>query len=302
MKTTGNSFVLLLSLISPVLLAAGAFNDETKIVGGKEAKSGAYPWEVSVGSLIEVPVRKSTRKHKHTSVKLASHFCGGILLTHGWVLTAAHCITPFMDRTKVWASPPVGVGNAEHDLVKIYEKGRIPVKRIIRPKEYSEADPTTPGDVALLELQDPLMNAQPACLVQDEDGPFSSLTIIGWGNTERLILDQSTGKWSPPFKPARKLKEAAMKDVSLQEGTICSKRSDLICIDSVKPGDSSCKGDSGGSLVYRDSLVVGITSFGGAKRVGDHTYETCNGDAVYTRISQYIDWIEENINDKLCIK
>jgi secreted trypsin-like serine protease len=302
MKAIISSFVFLLSLSFPILLAAGLFDDEIKIVGGKEAKSGAYPWEVSVGSLIEVPVKKRMRKLQHTRVKLASHFCGGVLLTHGWVLTAAHCITPFMDRTKVWASPPVGVGNAQHDLKKIYEEGRIPVKRIIVPKEYSEADPTTPGDLALLELQDPLLDAQPACLVQDKDSPFSPLTIIGWGNTERLFLDESTGKWSPPFKPARKLKEAAMKDVSLKEDTICSKRSDLICIDATKAGDSSCKGDSGGSLVYKNNLVVGITSFGGAKRIGDHTYETCNGDAVYTRLSQYIDWIEENINDKVCIK
>lgn len=53
-------------------------------------------------------------------------------------------------------------------------------------------------------------------------------------------------------------------------------------------GKDTCNGDSGGPLQKVDddgvSSIVGITSFGA----------DCGGElpAVYTRVSQYLDWIE----------
>ncbi|KAF5903773.1 mast cell tryptase-like, partial [Clarias magur] len=44
----------------------------TKIVGGKDATPGSWPWQVSFQTQ-------------------GSHFCGGSLINQDWILSAAHC-------------------------------------------------------------------------------------------------------------------------------------------------------------------------------------------------------------------
>ncbi|KAG7274832.1 hypothetical protein CRUP_038805 [Coryphaenoides rupestris] len=52
----------------------GPMDQALRVVGGTEAHYGSHPWLVSLKSK-------------------GSHFCGGAVLTEGWVMTAAHCFT-----------------------------------------------------------------------------------------------------------------------------------------------------------------------------------------------------------------
>ncbi|KAF5903230.1 serine protease 27-like, partial [Clarias magur] len=54
------------------LNVCGVANLNTRIVGGQNAVSGSWPWQVSLQAY-------------------GSHFCGGSLINNGWVLSAAHC-------------------------------------------------------------------------------------------------------------------------------------------------------------------------------------------------------------------
>ena len=50
-----------------------------KIIQGKEAKIGSWPWQVSVQ--LNIP-----------GFGNIGHWCGGVLIKPNWVLTSAHCV------------------------------------------------------------------------------------------------------------------------------------------------------------------------------------------------------------------
>lgn len=68
----------------------------------------------------------------------------------------------------------------------------------------------------------------------------------------------------------------------------------LLCAGELSGGKDTCQGDSGGPLQivlkkpYCMYSLIGITSFG--KFCGFP-----NSPAIYTRVSQYVNWIEANV-------
>jgi secreted trypsin-like serine protease len=206
------------------------------------------------------------------------------------------------DNTKASPLPAATIGAGfGTDLVEMYDTGRIVASKVIIKANYDSTEPTSKEDIALVKLSQPVATPHLACLAGTDPAP-SEMTVIGWGNVKPLVYDSAKNEWSGVEAP-RSLKEAAVKDVTSSRD-YCQKRPDLICIEGVKKGDASCKGDSGGSLVSSSNVVIGLTSFGGAAAVPgkNHFYQTCNGDAAYTRLAANIAWIEKNIGAKVCVK
>ncbi|KAJ3640209.1 hypothetical protein Zmor_003523 [Zophobas morio] len=50
-----------------------------RIIHGKQSVRGAWPWQVSLQLL-------------HPQFGFLGHWCGGVLISPEWLLTAAHCI------------------------------------------------------------------------------------------------------------------------------------------------------------------------------------------------------------------
>ncbi|KAM9093920.1 serine protease 33 [Sarcophilus harrisii] len=238
-----------------------------RIVGGRNAGEGAWPWQASL-------------RHNR------AHICGATLISHSWVLTAAHCF-----------SLPVKVSQFQVVLGELQlfstpgQSISSPLSKVILHPDYSGVDGSL-GDIALLKLARPLYFSPwilPACL-PEADNPFhTNLTcfVTGWGNVKEGV------QLSSPYT----LQEAKLPLIDAKE---CDKilnwhkvTDKMICAGYIKGGVDACQGDSGGPLVcpYLGSwFLVGIVSWGigcaQPKKPG-----------VYTLVSAYGDWIQSHASE-----
>lgn len=161
----------------------------------------------------------------------------------------------------------------------------IPHPSYQAPQQYN--------DIALIELADFIpfsQYARPACLNSAFNVPQSRAIVTGWGSTEwygdrsssllKVTLDLFRfHECRPQFDVSRKLSRGLVEQQH-------------VCAGSYTEQKDACEGDSGGPLQVYSSLhcmynIIGVTSFG--KACG-----TVVGIAgIYTRVSNYIDWIEQ---------
>ncbi|XP_027715416.1 serine protease 33-like isoform X2 [Vombatus ursinus] len=138
-----------------------------RIVGGKNAHAGAWPWQASL------------RQNKN-------HICGATLISHSWALTAAHCFhQPFqvsqfqvvLGELQLFSTPGQSISS--------------PLSQVILHPDYSGVDGST-GDIALLKLAQPLKFSTwilPACL-PEASNPFhtnSTCSVTGWGHVKEGV-------------------------------------------------------------------------------------------------------------------
>ena len=71
--------VALCSLLEPTCGKSKSEFLGTRIIGGRRAKEGEFPWQVSIGRI-------------SVTSGIITHFCGGTILSSNTILTAAHCL------------------------------------------------------------------------------------------------------------------------------------------------------------------------------------------------------------------
>ncbi|KFM81961.1 Chymotrypsinogen B, partial [Stegodyphus mimosarum] len=232
---------------------------DLRIIGGREAKRGSWPWQVAI-----------LNKHREP-------FCGGTLLTKSWILTAAHCV-----RRKLL----IRIG--EHDLMS--DEGTEQESRVIDSFIHPDYDAdTVNNDIALLKVKHPffLNNfVQPACLPSstDELEIDTRAIILGWGKRKDTAFfgTDHLHQAEVPIVSPEDCREN-YEDYHISDNMMCA---------GFKQGRvDSCAGDSGGPLLYQKNgkwTIYGITSFGeGCGQKGKY--------GIYAKVAKFVRWIKKTI-------
>lgn len=254
----------------------------SRIVGGKDAFYGEAPWQALV-------------KEARFFGLWQYNKCGAVLISHNWVITAAHC------NSGLFGSLQVIFGEHNLKLAEMVETEsgfteRPPVirkaKRVIIHPNYNHL--TLENDLALIELEEDIQYdtyIQPICLPEKgKDFVGAEAYVSGWGvlsYQERTIPEVLQIVRVPVVanEECERMYRKAKHNFFA--------RKTIVCAGYAIGGKDSCEGDSGGPLTVRDG-PDGRWTLGGIVSNGIKCAEP-NLPGIYTRVSEYNDWILETV-------
>ncbi|XP_003227623.1 cationic trypsin-3 [Anolis carolinensis] len=205
------------------------------------------------------------------SLNAGYHFCGGSLIQDRWVLSAAHC---YKSRIQVRLG--------EHNIMEL-EGGEqfVDSEKVIRHPQYNSW--LLDNDIMLIKLKDRAelsTRIAPIALGKGCAATGTSCLISGWGNT------LSDGVNYPDLLQC--LDVPILSDEDCRNAYPGQITDNMICIGSLAGGQDSCQGDSGGPVAC-NGVLQGIVSWGIGCALPGYP-------GVYTRVCNYIDWINETMN------
>ncbi|XP_070613100.1 hepatocyte growth factor activator isoform X2 [Erythrolamprus reginae] len=243
-----------------------------RIVGGSSALPGSYPWLAAI--------------------YVGRNFCAGSLIRSCWLVTSAHCFanSPLISTVHVILGQHYF--NKTTDITQKFQ-----IEKYILYPDYSVFNPTE-NDIVLIKLK----RVNQHCAVRSRFVhticlPEASMSfpdhhkclVAGWG-----YLQENSSRYSNvvqealiPIIPDYKCQNVDVYGAEISENMFCAGYLD--------GRSDACQGDSGGPLACeRDGAfyLYGIVSWGDGcgkpKKPG-----------VYTRVTNYIDWINREIQRPL---
>nr|XP_061810753.1 atrial natriuretic peptide-converting enzyme-like [Nerophis lumbriciformis] len=235
-----------------------------RILGGRVARQGAWPWQCSLQS------------------GQSGHVCGCVLVGRKWALTVAHCFEG-REKAQLW-KVLAGLNNLDHPGEHSQIRG---VRAITVHPRYNRA--VVDYDISVVELDsevDETAWVRPVCLPGPDQipTPDSYCYITGWGHMGNRM----------PFK----LQEGQVRIISMSQ---CQSYFDMktitprmLCAGYEAGTVDSCMGDSGGPLVCEESpgghwTLFGLTSWGSV------CFSKVLGPGVYSNVSHFTPWIRRQI-------
>ncbi|XP_045714569.1 mannan-binding lectin serine protease 2 isoform X2 [Phyllostomus hastatus] len=242
-----------------------------RIYGGQNAKLGDFPWQVLL---------------------LGDTTAAGALLHDNWVLTAAHAVHGHREDA---SSLHIRMGTLKR-LSPHYTQAWA--EAVFVHEGYTHGAGFD-HDIALVKLKDKVVinsNIMPICLPTKAAEAFMRTndtgTASGWGLTGRGLPARGLMYVDIPVVDHQKCAAAYAKEPHLGARVT----DNMLCAGLECGGKDSCRGDSGGALVFLNNdthrwFVGGIVSWGSINCGEAQSY------GVYTKVTNYIPWIKKIISN-----
>lgn len=231
-----------------------------QIVGGEDAEQCEWKWQVGL-------TRDSSR---------SMPFCGGMLVSEDWVLTAAHCVSAADFYVVLGDWKPLARSNYVQ---------KIRAAEVYQHPQYSSG---FSHDYALVRLERPATFSAcvgTVCMPTEDVAPGSTCWITGWGTLRGGGIQPDT------------LQEVSVNIISNDDcvnkhGYASSEIDDsMLCAqgrNSKGEVTDACQGDSGGPLVCQEGgswVIYGATSWGRGCAAEDYP-------GIWARVTYVAEWIE----------
>lgn len=258
---------------------------DNKIVNGQEAKFGEYPWQI----LLKIVTNKN-----------ATYLCGGSVLNERWVLTAGHCVSSEEDGSNFLRYVEATAGAHFRKNLSAPAQRRLADCVIPHPL-WKGREGELANDLALLRIPKNKPydithssggRVNGVCLPPRQQPPFEytgPARVSGWGLTRDRMWAGS---------PSDVLRATSVTIIDTEK---CA--SSPVVGENIKPSmmcqgvdqKAPCQGDSGGPLIYypdqkQPAVQIGIVSWGPG-----YCANPLIPNAVYTKVSYYLDWIEDTV-------
>ncbi|XP_055323201.1 chymotrypsin-2-like [Sitodiplosis mosellana] len=270
MKTI-NVFLLALCVVCALADAeinGFGFDLNPRIVGGKDASEGQFPYQVSLRTTLS-----------------KQHFCGGSILSSRFILTAAHC------------SQDIN-GNPKYVYAVLGALRRLSGGVIVELDKITPHEKWNPAkiqnDVCLLRTAEEIVfsdTIQPIALPTQDTPQKTEVLLSGWGRTS---YPTPSGQSPLPdilqFTKPNTLSVDECKKRFKGHAAAANIHESILCTINGK-NVGACHGDSGGPLVDASNpeskTLVGIVSWGVPCGKG-------YPDA-FSRVHYFLDWINDQI-------
>ncbi|ELK15909.1 Enteropeptidase [Pteropus alecto] len=232
-----------------------------KIIGGNNAKEGAWPWITAL----------------YYDDQL---LCGASLVSNDWLVSAAHCVYGRNLEPSKWKAI-LGL-HMTSNLTSPHVVTRLIDQIVINP-HYNKR--MKDNDIAMMHLEFKVNYTdyiQPICLPEENQlFPAGKIcSIAGWGSvvyqgpTVNILQDADV-----PLLSNEKCQQQ-MPEYNITKN--------MVCAGYEEGGIDSCQGDSGGPLMCQENnrwLLVGVTSFG-------YQCALPNRPGVYAWVPGFTEWIQ----------
>ena len=238
------------------------------------AKSGQSPWKVALFY--------SSNHSTHPS----EYFCGGVLLSQTFVITAAHCLNPKQkDRTK---DADIMLRFGAHDL-NVKKDPNVITESLLKSyihEDWNSDSNIYDADIALLEIKNPITytNFIKPIYLWNGDNSLDEAegTVVGWG----MIGSSNFISQKPVVLTIEVVKNEKCLFDHRDLFTISSNRT--FCGGAKDASSILCVGSSGSGLYVENQKKFYLRGLVSA------IWDRCDATTyiVYTNIFMFTDWIK----------